>query len=358
MTKIAGFIIVLTNACVLLALCALLYGATVERGRQVYNDQLVAIEREFASDCAACLGYYSNSLAEIELKTRQAADLDGLIAVRGEMERFRSSGSVPDKTPEGIPEAMAVAQSKYQRLVSEALVKRLRKHAALTRSYVKSLEALKVSLVKQGKLDDALSAADELKAAEFILADVEVQLGACDAPSTGSGQAGLRAAREPRPRGSGEKAKMYVSCDNEYVVWLNGKTIGSSSNWHVLACYPIRIAENDILAIEAKDFESGDHKAGLFCGIVIDEDNRSWGTGPDWHCSTTRPPSDWRTSSMLQFDQKMSTENIHPTHRDRERAFLATNQYITGDIVWSPKPSPVVYVKETISFSRFAGGGK
>jgi hypothetical protein len=326
---------------------------SLDRGREVYQEQLSAIEKQFETDCASCLTYYSNSLARIELKIREAADLHGLVAVRNELERLHGSGTVPEETPDGMLEHITVAQSEYHSLMSRARAKKLRKHVALIRSYSKSLEALKVRLVKQGDIDEAVNVADELKAVEFMLADVEVELAACD-----TGVQSLPASREPARKRSGRKAELYISCDNKYVIWLNGTKIGSSTNWRELGCYPIEIAENDILAIKAEDLETGNHMAGLYCGIVIDGDNGSWGTGPDWHCSVKKPPANWRTSREVEFEQGMSTENIHTAHDGRERSFLAVNQHLVGDIIWSRSPSRVIYVREVISFSRFTGTKK
>lgn len=112
--------------------------------------------------------------------------------------------------------------------------------------------------------------------------------------------------------GVGSGSALKVVCDNRFTLFQNGKEIARSEDVKTGWTGVIDVADGDVLAIEAEDFEQGDHTAGLFVSMV-NQGNHILGTG-DFRCATDELPQDWTTSESMDGFSPLSGSNIHPAH--------------------------------------------
>lgn len=113
--------------------------------------------------------------------------------------------------------------------------------------------------------------------------------------------------------GVGQGSSLMIRCDNRFSLYQNGRKIAQGDDvktgWHGT----IDVSDGDVLAIEAEDFEQGDHSAGLFVSM-INQGNHILGT-KDFRACTETVPDDWKISTDLSAFHALSATNVHPTHR-------------------------------------------
>ena len=109
------------------------------------------------------------------------------------------------------------------------------------------------------------------------------------------------------PRGSGEfawfrktfrlptvpkTAQLFVSCDNEAEIWINGKPLGKAPDWREPSVFDIQSllhpGEN-LIAVAAKDWVKGGSKAALVA-VAAFADGRYIGTDDSWLVSDKLKP--------------------------------------------------------------------
>jgi hypothetical protein len=174
-----GFLIGLATA-----LPAVAADSAVASIKSVYEKSLQKIEQDAAADMAARSGQYVR-LLEQAMKALQAnGDLDGLLAIRKEKERFELQKKVPENPPPDTPAQVAKIQADYRKLVADAEVAKNRQIVTLTDTYIGKLDGLKKDFTMLGKMDDAIQLKGEVDkalssavytAAKFALADQETK---------------------------------------------------------------------------------------------------------------------------------------------------------------------------------------
>lgn len=85
-----------------------------------------------------------------------------------------------------------------------------------------------------------------------------------------------------------EKAQLLVSCDNEAVIWVNGKRLGRNPDWRKPSIFNLQsllVKGENLIAFAAKDWEAGGVSPPLLALIVLD--GRYIGTDSSWQVSTT-----------------------------------------------------------------------
>lgn len=113
--------------------------------------------------------------------------------------------------------------------------------------------------------------------------------------------------------GVGKGCDLKVLCDNRFVLFLNGREIARCEDVATGWTGKLDVADGDVFTIEAGDFENGDHSAGLFVSM-INGGNPVLGT-PDFLCTNTAPPDDWKTNHDRGGFSELSATNIHPAHQ-------------------------------------------
>lgn len=150
-------------------------------------------------------------------------------------------------------------------------------------------------------------------------------------------------------------ATLYIACDNMFTVWLNGEKIGSHNRWEDLKKYPITISEGDILSIQATDFDDGDHHAGIYCCIVLEDTGKILEINKNWYYSSKEQKPGWKTSKKsLKQRRCLSPDNIASAHRDRVKTYEdEIGKTLHGYFVWSKNPDKTIYIKEVIHLYKF-----
>ncbi|MCB1105849.1 MAG: alpha-L-rhamnosidase N-terminal domain-containing protein, partial [Cephaloticoccus sp.] len=109
--------------------------------------------------------------------------------------------------------------------------------------------------------------------------------------------------------GVGENASIMVRCDNRFTLFHNGQEIARGTDVETGWTGRIDVADGDVLAIEAEDFEDGNQTAGLFVSM-INNGNHILGT-QDFHGSAGPVPNDWKTSEDITGFCALSASKSH-----------------------------------------------
>ena len=158
-----------------------------------------------------------------------------------------------------------------------------------------------------------------------------------------------------KPVSAAKEAKIYIACDDQYILWLNGTQLGSDKYTPEKPnVYKVKLSEGDVLAIAASDNEVGRRSAGLYCCIVLVKDKKSYGTNKKWRCSTKKQKDGWLTNDKkLYAGSSVSERNVHGDLLTKAERYQAIDPLLKGTFIWSKKNSPVVYLKVIIDFKSF-----
>jgi hypothetical protein len=89
-----------------------------------------------------------------------------------------------------------------------------------------------------------------------------------------------------------DRAQLFVSCDNEAEIWLNGKPLGKNPDWRTPSVFdlrPLLIEGENLIAVAAKDWGKGEGKAALVA-LALLGDGTYLGTDASWSVSTKLQP--------------------------------------------------------------------
>ena len=113
--------------------------------------------------------------------------------------------------------------------------------------------------------------------------------------------------------GVGKGSSIMVRCDNRFTLFHNGREIARGEDVEAGWTGRLDVADGDVIAIEAEDFENGDKTAGLFVSM-INNGNHILGT-QDFQGAVGPVPDDWKSSADLTGFSALSATNIHPAHQ-------------------------------------------
>ena len=288
---------------------------------------------------------YLGMLKDLAQKAQGKGDLNAVLALNKAIEGVEHSETLSDLEPVIPPSQAYIAHSR--RVETDSL----QKQAQLFALYQQKLDLQVKRCTREGQLEDAVAFQRELESCDKRLAALRKKLPE-PAPAA--------ALTPPLPMpGAARRATMYITCDNSFVAWLNGKQVAASDDWRQLQEVDLEIREGDILAIEATDQGPGNRTAGLFCCLVMTnaggKKKVTWGTDETWRCSTKTPKRGWQKSpGALEGAERMDKGNIAPDHANRASEYRsARDKSISGAFVWSSDPAPKIYVKETLSLRKF-----
>lgn len=149
-----------------------------------YEQCLAAIQTSIDKRLQEWPQAYAAELKKVERKLQTEGDLDGLLTVRKEMERFDREKVIPESATVTYP-VVRELQLKWRKVPETADIDKSKRIVLLSLSHIAALEDLKKRLTVQGKVEEAIAARDELErvrtsapvtAAEFILANAGVTL--------------------------------------------------------------------------------------------------------------------------------------------------------------------------------------
>lgn len=291
---------------------------------------------------------YEKLLNKLETTLKKEGDLDGIIALRREQRLFKEDKTV-EKESIYLPPSLKMLKANYHNIVTRKQKDRNKRITTLQNQYIIRLKALQADLVQKDQIDAALRVKTEIGRISFELADLASKM-----PREKRIEKAKQSKPETTARPIVEKAILYITCDNHYVVWLNGEEIGRGWTWSRLDKYSVVITEGDILAIEATDLGEGNGSAGLYCCIVLESNNKSYGIEEDWRCSIKKQPLDWASSNLIKCKDSLSVKTVPFAHRGQVKIFRKDNPHLQGEFVWSKKPSTTIYIHKTISFNNFS----
>lgn len=158
---------------------------TLATYQKAYDQDLAKMEAESKKAIADWPDQYLQALKTLEQKFQTAGDLESLIAVRKEKDRFAETKQMPAEAIVQIPKELADLQGKAVKVLQNIELKRNKQIVTAANKYTAGLEELRTSLTKQGKVDDAVVVNTEMEgikqraevtAAQFVLADAGVDM--------------------------------------------------------------------------------------------------------------------------------------------------------------------------------------
>jgi hypothetical protein len=322
----------------------------VAKLKSLYAQRLQEIQQVSDTARVNILGKYRKYLMAFRQGVKQKGDLDAVQAVDKEINRYDLHEILPSEADAPSYAELAKAVSCFRAEIDKVVLEQQRKRAQLAGQYAKLLDQRVKLAVQKDKLDDARIYKEELDSVKETPDYKAVQ----QMPPEPPPQQQSVSKTAPASYETKKSATLYITCDNEYKVWINGKLIGSDDRWETLESYDITIANNDIIAIEAMDHDSGNKSAALYCCIVLDDDKKSWGIDRDWHVTVKMPEKGWQSAKLTKFSDRLSDSNIHYSHTHRVAEYQKSKPFLQGSFVWSKNPSKTIYVKETILFSNFS----
>jgi hypothetical protein len=112
----------------------------------------------------------------LDLKFKAAGDLDNVVLVRKEIDRFNQTKQVSRETAPQTPAELGDLHTRARKSLQSIDLSSGRQIAALTSSYVADLDLLKKELTRQGKFDDAIQVSEALRLARSSAAEARAQL--------------------------------------------------------------------------------------------------------------------------------------------------------------------------------------
>jgi hypothetical protein len=103
---------------------------------------------------------YVAALERQQKAAQDAGQLDNALALRTEKDLVTSGRTVPEEDAKDTPEALKTMRATYRETYASLAKTRLDKSRPIFAAYAQALDALKVTLTKEGKLDDAKLADD------------------------------------------------------------------------------------------------------------------------------------------------------------------------------------------------------
>ena len=220
----------------ILALClqsypvhAQLPAAVVNYGREFAKD-VAGFRAEYVATTNGIPGKYRRDLEVLQATFQKAGDLDGLLAVKKEIERYRNAKvedadpfeAVPEMTADVIvaaPQELRKLQVQYVASFSEAATALKKNIAERGEKYRAQIKAAQTALTRAGKIDEAIAVRNEGDRVSKILdsGDITALLGPAAARSTVSPPPSAQQSTPNRESGK--------------------RTLSSATKWQLLGTY-------------------------------------------------------------------------------------------------------------------------
>ena len=152
--------------------------ADIKTLKAKYEQGLAAIQEDTNKALTNSVQGYADALKALGQKLQGAGDLDGMLGVKKESERFEKEKTIPESAVVADCAALRDLQTKWQKMPDTIDISKSKKIVTLSRSHIAALEEVKKQLTMQGKVDEAVEAKNEIErvrtsaevtAAEFVL---------------------------------------------------------------------------------------------------------------------------------------------------------------------------------------------
>lgn len=306
--------------------------------KSIYDREISKIDDQYISDMADIQKVYFGRIDAALKKATDSGDLATYDKIDEEKKRFQEEKTIP-------------ANTSVQGLLDKAELKKNASVVNLSKKYIAGLNNLKISLMRAKDIQGARDIQAVIDNMEAVIATLKTEL-VSRKGSEVKAPAKITKSLFSKPKTA--DATLYITCDNSYVVWLNGKRIGSGSNFNKLDSYNVEIRAGDLLAIEAMDLEGGRGSGALYCCMVLNDNKKAWGIDRKWHAATIKPPEGWQKSrDMKDFKIGLSEHYASGAHAGRADEYRLERPELLGHFLWSEIPKGVFYVKELVSWDNF-----
>jgi len=140
--------------------------------RGKYDERLKEIDTDAAAMRQKVLKKYRSELISVERKVKRKGDLDGLLVIRAEAERFAAQGNLAVANAVAQPDELRSVQEFYLKYLNAISLDRARDIKKLWQQYDAALATLEKKYTMQGKVETALAVRAERdrveKSAELI----------------------------------------------------------------------------------------------------------------------------------------------------------------------------------------------
>jgi len=166
----------IASACVLCVANGHAALKTLAEYRGIYKRKNAEIAAAHGEVEEGALDEYARNLIAAKEFYRKKGDLDGITALKSEIERFATHRTVLEESNVKTPALLRQARVIYRKVLADAEVARDRRTLALVRDYMRPLDALKKDLVRREKLDGARRVDDEIKRMRFLFSETATRL--------------------------------------------------------------------------------------------------------------------------------------------------------------------------------------
>ena len=166
-------------------------GTELEELRGKYDAGLERLAGTAAKEAGELNRQYAGKLRKLAEAVQDDGDLDKLVAVRSEIDRFQTQKTAPERDQLSEVAELRKLQKTYRKLLARIGAKRDDKRSRLAKKYEDALQVLEKGLTQRGDVDEALrvrAEREELRASETF--PVAVPEDSADASPPGRSEAG------------------------------------------------------------------------------------------------------------------------------------------------------------------------
>lgn len=186
--------------------------------RASFEDALGRIVAEQKARLQTIPETYASGLAALAAAKQQSGDLDALLQVRAEIERFGQERSVPLVSPAGVAPDIMLLQEQYRQGVKAVRTEKTQRILALVDQYTGRLDAQVTRLTQAGNIEGALAFRSETarvkSVSEVAAAEFDRAAASSSTPGVGVPTPASVAPTGPCPmcRGSGKAQVACAAC--------------------------------------------------------------------------------------------------------------------------------------------------
>jgi len=135
---------------------------TLESARTSYQKATEKVVTTYIAGLADLQSEYQKQLSALDETLRKKGDLEAILVVRKEKDRFVQTKTMPEAAIVQSPAELKALQQKYSKSAESLEDSKSKGLAALSGPYLQTLEDLKKSLTQSGKIDEALATKEEI----------------------------------------------------------------------------------------------------------------------------------------------------------------------------------------------------
>ncbi len=138
--------------------------------KELYDVRMSQAINLHADEMAQLAEQYTKALEASSAGLQKQGNLDGVLAVKEEIQRFKRTGTVPAKSPEKTHESVIKLHGIYRGSKAKSDATKGQSTGELTTKYLAYLEAVQKKLTQEGKLEDAVKVRNEADRARKLQA--------------------------------------------------------------------------------------------------------------------------------------------------------------------------------------------